>query len=413
MLLLIISILFAFSVSFVCSIMEACLLSLSTADIARIEEKRPRAAQVWKKFKSNISKPIAAILIINTFANTIGASIAGARFNALFGPKWLAVFSILLSFVMIQWAEILPKTIGVRQNRNLASIAAFPIKALLTILKPAISFTEFLNRPFEKNSSTKENAGADITVLAHSAALENQISKQQERLITRSIQLTTLRAKDIMVPRESINILDISMSLSDALIASHIHHHTRFPLVINNNIDQIAGYVNFKDIVGALHLNPINPTMDGIKRDVVFVNDDTMLQEVLLKLTRGYQHMAIVKNSKGATVGLITLEDLTEMLVGEIVDEYDCPPEMFVQLSETRFRAGGALTFANLKKRAFTTMPDWNVTIDQWIKKNLNGAQPIEGQQFQLEDFVLTIRRVTRGNVYDCIIDKKIRTPVF
>jgi putative hemolysin len=411
MFLLIISMLIALSISFVCSIMEACLLSLSNADIARIAEKRPRAAQIWKNFKSNIHKPIALILIVNTFAHTIGASVAGAQFNALYGPKWIGLFSILLSFAMIQWTEILPKTIGVRHNKKLASITAFPMKALLTVLKPVISLTEFLNRPFEKSSTTKENAGADITVLAHSAALENQISKQQERLITSSIQLSTRKAKDIMVPRESINTLDISMSLSDALIASHVHHHTRFPLVINNNIDQIAGYVNFKDIVGALHLNPINPTMDGIKRTVVFVNDDTKLQEVLLKLTRGYQHMAIVRNKKGATVGLITLEDLTEMLVGEIVDEYDHPPEMFVQLSETRFRAGGSLTLRQLKERAFSGMPDLNITLDKWIKGNLKGAQPVEGQQFQFDDFVLTVRRVTKGNVYDCIIDKKTRIP--
>jgi putative hemolysin len=411
MAILIISIAVAMCVSFLCSLMEACLLSLSTSDIARMSENRSTSAGIWKKLKGNIQKPLATILIINTLAIAIGASVSGAQFNKLFGNRWIAVFSLAFSLVMIQWAEILPKTIAVKHNRIIAGITAVPFSLLVYFFRPLVVAIEWLNRPFTgKNKKSTDTAISEIRVLARSAFLEDQISKEQESLIARSIYMSTLIARDVMIDRGDINILSTAMSLQEGLIGAHLHRHTRFPLAENGDIDRIVGYVNFKDIVGALQVSPSDPSLRGIMRPVLFVKDTTKLPELLAKLTRGYQHIAIVQNDTGATIGLVTLEDIIESLVGKLQDEYDTPPDFIVQLSENRFRVGGSATFRQLKNRAFNDLSHFDdMSIDAWIKSDLRGTTPAENIIKTIGAFTVKVRRIVRGNIYDVIIE---RTPV-
>lgn len=414
MTILIISVVVALGVSFLCSLMEACLLSLSTSDIARMSENRSTSAGIWKKLKGNIQKPLATILIINTLAIAIGASVSGAQFNKLFGNRWIAVFSLAFSLVMIQWAEILPKTIAVKHNRIIAGITAVPFSLLVYFFRPLVVAIEWLNRPFTgKNKKSTDTALSEIRVLARSAFLEDQISKEQESLIARSIYMSTLIARDVMIDRGDINILSTAMSLHEGLIGAHLHRHTRFPLTENGDIDRIVGYVNFKDIVGALQVSPSDPSLRGIMRPVLFVKDTTKLPELLAKLTRGYQHIAIVQNDTGATIGLVTLEDIIESLVGKLQDEYDTPPDFIVQLSENRFRVGGSATFRQLKNRENRAFNDLNrfddMSIDAWIKSDLRGTTPPENIVKTIGAFTVKVRRIVRGNIYDVIIE---RTPV-
>ncbi|MBN2036249.1 MAG: DUF21 domain-containing protein [Chitinispirillaceae bacterium] len=413
MITLIIIITAAMGFSFCCSLMEACLLSISSTDVARLAEHKPSLGKIWKKFKSDIQKPLATILIINTFANTIGAALAGSQFTKLFGSHWVAVFSIVFSIVFIQWCEILPKTLGVRYNRFIAGVTARTFSLMVHSFRPLIKAIEFMNRPFEgKKRRETESAVSDIRVLARSAVLENLLSKEQERLIARSVHMSTLTARDVMIDREDINFLSNDMSLQDALLASHVHRHTRFPLADEGNIDRIVGYVNFKDIVGALHANPSDPTLRGITRPVLFINETTMLPELLTKLTRGYQHIAIVQNDKRQTIGLVTLEDIIETLVGELQDEYDAPPDFIVQLSEHRFRVGGHTTFRHVKARAIHEIAlDDDTTIDAWIKARMDGQEPVENFTARINDISIKVRRVVRGNVYDVIIERVTASP--
>jgi putative hemolysin len=408
MVILVIILMVSMSFSFCCSLMEACLLSLSSTDIARITEHKPSLGQIWKRFKDNIQKPLATILIINTFANTVGATLAGAQFTNIFGNRWIALFSFCFSLVFIQWCEILPKTLGVRYNRIIANFSARPLSIIVLSFRPLIKMTEFFNRPFEgKKKRETESAVSDIRVLARTAAIDNLISKEQERLISRSVLMTVLTARDVMINRNDINFLSCEMTLQEGLLASHIHRHTRFPLVEKNDIDHIIGYVNFKDIVGALHVNPGDPTLRGISRPVVFVTETTMLPDLLTKLTRGYQHIAIVQDKNRRTLGLVTLEDIIETLLGELQDEYDTPPDFIVQLAERRFRVGGNTTFRQVKARALPGVPlADDITIDAWIKQETNRNEPIEGFTRRLGDITIRVRRVVRGNVHDVIIEQ-------
>jgi CBS domain containing-hemolysin-like protein len=214
-----------------------------------------------------------------------------------------------------------------------------------------------------------------------------------------------MNASDIMVKSADMNILSDTMTLNEALIAAHMHHHTRFPLVKNGNVNAIVGYVNFKDIVGALRLNPSDPTLNGIKRPLEIVTDTTPLSELLRKFTRGYQHIGVVKNEQGETLGMVTLEDLIEMLVGDLEDEYDKSPELFVQLAENRFRAGGGVTFEQLSVRVCNKLPSWDLTIDEWILGQCAGVIP-ENYAIVYQNVSFKVRRIARGHVFDVIIER-------
>lgn len=396
----------ALGISFICSILEACVLSLSLADIARISEKRPLVAKRWRIFRENIQRPITVILIINTLAHTIGASLSGAKFNQLFGTKWVLVFSLVFSFVMIQWTEILPKTLGVKYNKRIAAAAGLPLKYLMMIFTPFVNVVQFLNRPFtkKKQPDLEANAVDDISVLARFAALQKIISKDQERILSQTINLPRIKVSDIMVEKDEIKFLSTKMSLMDALIEAHIHHHTRFPLIEGDNNNKVIGYVNFKDIVSALQTNPQDPSLKGICRPILDVRGDEQVSALLNKLTSGYQHIAIVNDFEGRVTGLVTLEDVIESIVGEMHDEYDVLPTYFYQIALNRYIVGGGISLETLKEKIGQDLPVIQKPLNKWLME-LSGKMPKVEDKIPYKNCIFIPRKIRRSNIYEAIIE--------
>jgi len=401
---LIITIIISLSISFACSLFEACLLSLSLADIARITEKHPKVGRIWLSFKKNIDHPIAVILIINTLAHTIGASLSGAIFETLFSSSLILVFSLLYSFVMIQFTEILPKTLGVKHNRRLAIISAVPLNVLIKIFTPLVFLVHSINRLFagKKKEEEKIDPLGEITALAHFAQSSAQITKDQEHILAQSLKLSTIKIKDIMVPKTDIKYLTTAMSLSEALVAAHLHHHTRFPLLDIEKNDFI-GYVNFKDIVTALRINPQDPSLRGIARPILRLDENETISNSLNRLTSAYQHIALVHDKEHKVLGLITLENLLETIVGDVKDEYDLLPIHFYKLSPTRFLAGGGLTLGEVNQKLNTTLPDEQKSLSDWLSSRLDLANP--DRKYSHGKLLFEVRKVSRSRIYEVIID--------
>jgi len=393
-------------ISFLCSVLEACLLSLSLADIGRISDKKPLAAKIWKSFKEGIERPIAVILIINTLAHTIGASLSGAQFEKIFGTKWIVSFSIIFSLSMIQWTEILPKTLGVRYNKNIAGLIAIPFKYLMYIFTPFVNIVQFLNRPFEdkKGRKIEVNAAEDISVLARFAALDNLINRDQELILSQTISLSMLKVKEVMVSREEMKYLSTEMSLADALIEAHIHHHTRFPLINGYNKDDIVGYINFKDIVSALQTNPKNPSLNGICRPILETNEGESVSTILGKLRKSYQHIAIVRDAEGKVAGLVTLEDVIETIMGDIEDEYDLLPDYVYQIAADRYLAGGGVNMETLKGKIGQDLPSIKKPLNKWLLE-IFGRMPKVEEKIQYSSCTFITRKVRRSNIYEVIIE--------
>ncbi len=407
MVLLILTISISLLISFFCSLMEACLLSLSNSNIAEISQKSPKTASIWRRFKSNIQKPIAVILIVNTLAHTIGASVSGAKFDDLFGHEWLWVFSLVYSLIMIQYTEILPKTLGVRFNIILAKVSALPLFILVRVFRPLTTLIEILNSPFERKKQKSPNTIADeIMLLSGSAELDNSISHEQASVIAKAIQLAGKKVSDIMIEKEDVIALMHNMTLTDAFLVAHVHKHTRYPLVNSEEWDKIIGYVNFKDIVTALHINPSDPSLKGNCRPMISLPMTMPLNLALNKMMREYSHIAVVTDISNHPIGIIALENIIESLVGEIEDEFDRPPEMVVTLGETRWRVGGGTPIAKLRETILKSVPETAGTVDDLIKLNIPEDKLKENAQFLFHDFRIRVRRIARDFVYDAIIEK-------
>lgn len=407
MILFILTVSISIALAFMCSLSEASLLSLSPVDIARISEKRPRTAEIIRGFKHNIQKPIAVILILNTLAETMGASISGGLFGGLFGSKLIMVFSIVFSFVVIQWCEILPKSLGARFNKQVACIMARPLLNGVIILRPLMTFIEWLNKPFLPPGMAKtHDTIGDINVLARFASYNRIITSEQEGIVARSLKLSYTPVQDIMVARNEIKYLSTDMSLADALIEAHIHHHTRYILVNNGNLDEVVGYVNVKDIVSALQTNPKDPSLKGISRPVASIKAAQFVTELLKGLTRSYQHIAVVSNDAGRTVGLVTLEDVVEAIVGDLEDEYDILPTYIYRLSDVRFIAGGGVTLAALRRETGFELPEEQVTINDLLLKLAQGIPAVE-TRLAYKNAAFIVRKMRRSSVHEVIVESQ------
>jgi putative hemolysin len=395
------------SISCMCSILEAVLLSLSSTDIAGMSEKHPRASMIWKHLKDNVHQPIAVILIVNTLAHTIGASVSSVQFDRLFGHQWIILYSIVYSLVMIQWTEILPKTIGVAKNRAFAARFALPMNLFMKIFAPVVYVVDVINKPFSAHREKADGGPiSDITVLARYAHASKMITDRQEMIVEQGLQLSKITVSEIMIPRDEIKMLSDTMTLSEALIEAHIHHHTRFPLAVQGNIDDITGYVNFKDIVSALQLNPKDPSLKGICRPVTKVDQKESVSQLLNKLIKGYQHLVVVTGASGRTAGVVTLEDIMESIVGEINDEYDLLPEYVYQIAENRYVAGGGVRMARLSSEFCRALSEKDETLSDWVISIL-GRTPKAEDTVSNEDLTVNVRKIRRGSLYEAVISVK------
>lgn len=393
--------------SFLASLLEACLLSLSSTDLLAVQEKKPGAGRIWKSLREDIQKPLTVTVIVNAIVYTFGATLSGAKVDTLFGAKWLPLYSLLYALLMIQWGEIIPKAVGVRFNRKIAIWTAQPFKYIITLATPFVSAINWINKPLRSVLKPQKafDAMKEIGVLLRFAVLNKLISPQEESIVSRSMKLSSTTAKDIMVESKDIKALSSEMSLLDALVEAHVHHHTRYPLTEGGNIDKIIGYVNMKDIVSALKFNPSNPSLRGIARPIIEVSPTMPVSLLITRFTRGYQHIAVVKSEDGKTLGLITLEDVLESIVGEIEDEYDILPTHVHKLSDVRFIVGGGVLLTKLREATGFELPDEQKTISDWLIA-LKGTVPSVETQFKHGDIVITVRKLRRSRINEVIVEK-------
>lgn len=397
----------ALGVSFICSLAEATLLSLTPSQVAQIAQSRADLGGLWRRFKAEIQGPIATILLLNTTAHTIGAAVAGAQFHKLFGQEWLWCFSLVFTYAMLQFTEVLPKTLGVRFNRELAVVIGRPLHVIAWMLRPVLGLIHWVNRPFEAASAPGRVPATieEITVLAGLARLANQIGPQQERIIVTATRLADLRARDVMLPTEQIAFLSTSQTLADALLTAHIDAHTRYPVCEQGDPDRVVGYVNFKELVYYMRTNPNDWRLQGVIRPIHFVSPEESAADLLRTFVSQHIHIAIVRDSSGKTLGLVTLEDLIEELVGELEDEFDRLPRMFHPLSGGTWMIGGGLPVKELAARLDVALGDAQGTVSAWLTRRL-GRNPRVGDEYVEAGVKFAVRRVRRGQVFEAVASR-------
>lgn len=345
---LILIVLGALLISALCSLMEAALLSLSPSQVASITERWPRIGAIWRGFKSDIERPIAAILILNTTSHTVGASVAGAEFDQLFGGKWIWVFSLIFTLLMLQFTEILPKGVGVRYNRRIALWMARPLTVLIQLMHPVVLIVHGVNSllGWPRSRAKMPPALEEIAALARLARLTKQISEEHERIIKRGSRLSHMSVREIMQPRLEIDALDVDTPSDEILGAIAMSGFARIP-VYKGDLDHIIGFIYNKDLLRYLHMGwPIEARK--ILHPVLLVPETIGLDQLLELYREEQTQMAIVLNEYGGTEGLLTIEDVLEEMVGTIHDEHRKQQQEIVRQGETSWLVDGTTHLRDL-----------------------------------------------------------------
>jgi putative hemolysin len=321
--LLLISSSVAIIVSFICSLTEAVLLSLNSIKVERDKNKGQIYAIVLDKLKKNFNRPISAILILNTVAHTGGATIAGGAFDQVYGDELIWLFSLIFSILILFGSEILPKVIGVTHSGKLAKYIAIPLDVLTRALYPIIVVTELFNKLIiRKKTSTAKYSLEDIQTIAKVAQVEIIIDKDQENIIVRASNLKNRKIEEIILPIKNVIFVREDIGIDEFFELAEKHLHTRYPVSESNSPQDIKGYLNYKEI--AIERDDIKKeNLKDFIRPIIFVKNTHSIIQVLKQLSMKHYHLAIVQNADGKNIGMITLEDIVEEIVGEIVDEFD------------------------------------------------------------------------------------------
>jgi CBS domain containing-hemolysin-like protein len=330
MLILIIAVGVVLVVSFLCSIFESVLLSLTRPQVEVLVQEDRRAGRLLARFKENMDVPIAAILILNTAAHTIGAAVAGASYVNVLGASTLWVFSIVFTIAVLLFTEIIPKTLGVAHARALAAPVAYGINLLTTLLRPLVWLSELFSRSIRSDIKAPVTSTDEIRLLASLGRSAGVVGDQTAEIIVGATHLRHLHAHDVMLPREDVRFLSATMDRNEAAQLVQESGHSRFPFSPTLDLADVTGVVLAKDLLYWLLQNDDTQVdWDAVSKEALVVPDSAPVPQLLRTYQDTRRHLAVVVDEYGSVEGIATLEDVLEEIVGEIDDESDLPADDF------------------------------------------------------------------------------------
>ena len=317
--------------SFMCSLLEATLLSSTSSYIESLDKKgySPKTVDLAKDVKQNIDKSISSILTLNTFANTMGAAGVGAQAAIIFGSNWQAVIAFILTLMVLFISEIFPKTLGAIYWRKFIVPAVYIISFMVKITYPFIFIATFITNTLQKGRKNEVNFSKDeIITIVDMSEKEGVLQAKESILIKNLFKLKNIKAKDIMTPRTVVFAFDSKTSVKEALLNDNLYVYSRIP-VYNESIDDIAGVV-FKQTILEKRVKKKKKTL---LKDIIVpvhkVPENISVSTLFDMFIRMKMHLFIVQDEYGQTSGVVTLEDALETLLGiEIVDEMDQVTDM-------------------------------------------------------------------------------------
>lgn len=315
----------ALGVSFLCSLLEATLYSTPLSFITMKEEEGSRCATKFKHLKQEPAKPIAAILSLNTIANTIGAAGVGRQATLIWGNELFGWISAGTTLLILIFSEIIPKTIGTTHYKGLMPFATRCISALVVILYPIVVIVQWITKLISPKESEEEAAVSmeEVTAMANLAEEEGEIDSSDNKIIQNLFKLDSLKAYDAMTPRVVSAIASESMTLKAYYKDDTYLHHSRIP-VYAESPEFITGYIMRTEALQLLADDKFDARLGSIRRDIVFFNEETSLGEIWDKLLAQNEQIAAIIDEYGCFQGILTLEDMIETILGlEIVDEHD------------------------------------------------------------------------------------------
>ncbi len=315
-------------VSFVCSVLESVLLSVTMPFISVLEKEKPKAGALLRQHKQNINKSIASILILNTVANTVGAAAVGAQAERVFGSGALFWVSAVLTFAILFFGEIIPKTIGATYWKQLAPIAAYMIRFFIWITYPIILLTLFVTNRIKKGDEGHSLTKEELLESALLSEDEGVLDEQESDIIENILKLDDIKVHDILTPRSVVFALEHNRTIQDVIKNEpDIFKYSRIP-VYEGTIDNVTGMILTKQLFKQA-LEDDSKLIKDIEKDIYRINEQVPVSWALDLFIEKKEHMFLVLDKYDQVEGIVTLEDCVETILGvEIVDESDAHVDM-------------------------------------------------------------------------------------
>lgn len=315
-------------ISFLCSLLESVILSLSRPYVQLLVDRRKKSGKILQVMKDKIDEPIAAILTLNTISHTMGAAISGALAIELFGSRWMGLFSALLTLLILIFSEIIPKTIGARYWKSLSPVTAYFLRVMIFILKPIIIPINFISGFLTKGDPGAFVSKAEIYNFLRIGYHQGVLDVSEFEIIENLLKLGRIKVKNIMTPRTVVYWLNPDQKVREIADMASELNFSRIPLY-DGSLNRISGIVLRRDIMNAIADKKIGIPLEKLSIKPMFVIETISVLKLLNLLVKDSIHMAIVLNEFGDYIGIVTMEDAIETLLGaEIVDEFDAVVDM-------------------------------------------------------------------------------------
>ena len=323
MFLLITFVLFALVFSYLCSIAEAVILSVTPAYTVILGKQGRTSGRLLGRLKADIGKPLAAILTLNTIAHTVGAAGAGAQASVVFGSAYLGVASAVLTLLILIFSEIIPKTLGAHHWRKLAPATAHGLRFLIWLLYPFVLLSEKLTGGMVEGATLSGFSRSEFAAMADLSAEEGLLAERESEILKNLMELRKTSARDVMTPRTVVYSLPETTTVQEFFQACGEIRFSRIP-VYGDDPDQVNGFVLRADMLLAQARGESGKTLRSYRRELPVLPESVSLARAFTLLLRLDSHIALVVDEYGDLQGILTLEDIFETLLGlEIVDEGD------------------------------------------------------------------------------------------
>ena len=315
-------------VSFLCSLLESFILSVTHAHISIVSKDRPALGKKLSYFKENINRPLSAILSLNTIANTVGAASIGAITLIEFGSSWVAIMSGVLTLSILIFSEIIPKTVGALYWKKILVPATFAVQVLITMTYPLVVLLELLSKWLAKEGNGDKVSREEVIAMAELGEDEGTIEESESTVIENVLMLDDIPVEEVLTPRSVIFALDKTSSVREVLDKYNDIEFSRIP-VYEKELDNIIGIVRRHVLLKSKAEDQFDVTMGELAKPIHTVEENDSVGDVLDEFVKRREHLFMVKDQFGQVAGLITLEDAIETLLGiEIVDETDSVVDM-------------------------------------------------------------------------------------
>lgn len=360
------------ALSFLCSILEAVLLSLTRSYVALLKDRGETAGRLLARMQERIDQPIAAILTLNTIAHTAGAAMGGALAKDIWGDNRVAVFSAVLTLVILVFSEIIPKTIGATFWQQLARPAAWILQVMMWGMKPILVPLNLFSRAIApRGQATSTVSRAELEILAEIGRREGTLDEEEWQVVSNVMNLEKVTIGEVMTPRTDIVAVPVDASVEEAKGVMLDEGHLRLP-VFEESLDRIVGILTARALWQADREGV--KEIRGILRPARFAPATKPVEELIPEMRQARARMVIVLDEFGGTAGLVTLEDLIEEIIGEIQDEHEeHEPEDFQEVGGGSLRIWGGVSLRDANERLGLTLPeDQYDTVGGWVFGTLN-----------------------------------------